>query len=84
MYRKFGNSKENSRAFGTDYSNKGREQEPLGGSAISEPSQEIMTQMETFQLIKGIKEDLTTIKRTQEIQGRQQEHILSLLEKMQM
>ena len=40
--------------------------------------------METFQLIKGIKEELNKIKRTQEIQGRQQEQIISLLEKMQM
>ena len=65
MYRKFGNSKESSRAFGDDHSN--RENNPLAASAISEPSQEIMSQMEMFHLIKGLKEDLTVIKRSQEI-----------------
>ena len=71
MFKNYGNSKENQRAFGRDYSNI-NVPEPLGSSAISESNPQIMTQMETFELIKGIKEDLALVKRAQEVQSRQQ------------
>ena len=73
MFSTNSNSKEN-RAFGKDQSNMMRENgaDHLASSVISEvPNQELMSQMETFQLIKGMQRDLASIIRTLEIQGRQ-------------